>query len=64
MFALYECAACVVAVMVGSTLLFGAWVMVILTIEGARFMTRTWQELTLGATRMIGRWMVVEPREP
>jgi hypothetical protein len=64
MLALYECAACILAVLVGATLLFGVCVMVILSIEGSRVMARTWQELTLGAARMIGRWMVVQPREP
>jgi len=64
MLALYECAACVLAVVVGATLLFAACVMTILAIEGGRIVARTWQEVTLGATRMIGRWIVVEPREP
>lgn len=64
MLAIYECAACVLAVVIGATLLFTACAMFLLTIEGGRIAARTWQELTLGATRMIGRWMVVEPREP
>jgi len=64
MFAIYECGACVLAVLVGATLLFGACVMVILTIEGSRIVARTWQELSLGAARLFGRWMVVQPREP
>jgi hypothetical protein len=64
MLAIYECAACVLAVLVGATLLFGACVIVLVTIEGGRIVSRTWQELTLGATRLIGRWLVVEPRVP
>lgn len=64
MLAIYECAACVLAVLVGATLLFGACVMFLVIIEGSRVVARTWQELTPGATRMIGRWVAVEPREP
>jgi hypothetical protein len=64
MLAIYECAACILAVLVCAALLFGTCVVFLVIIEGGRVVARTWQELTLGATRTIGRWVAVEPREP
>ena len=64
MLGIYECAACVLAVVVFAALLYSVCVMYIVTVEAAGVVARTSQELTLGAAKMLGRWMVVQPREP
>ncbi len=60
MFIICESAACVLAVLIGATLLFTACVMFLLLEEGGRVLAQTLRKLTHGATQMEGRSMVTE----
>jgi hypothetical protein len=63
MFILYECAACVLAVLIGGTLLFGAGAMCVMLGAAGNFAWRRWPELSRGLHWLMGRW-APEPREP
>ena len=63
MFVIYECAASVLAVLVGAMLLYVACVTLIICIEGGRFAARTWQELVHSVARFRGRNVATESDE-
>jgi hypothetical protein len=61
MFIICESAACVLAALIGATLLFTACVMFLLLEEGGRVLAQTLRKLTHGATQLKTRGMVAEP---
>jgi hypothetical protein len=63
MFAIYECAACVLAVWIGMTLLFLGCVMFLVLIEGCTILVQTLRKVTYGEIPLIGRWLTVGSRE-
>ena len=63
MFVIYDCAACLLAALVGGTLLFTAGVICIMAVEAGGIAWRKWPDLTQRATWLMGRW-TAEPREP
>jgi len=48
MYIVYEYAICVVAVLIGATMLFTAYVMTLVLIEGGRFLAQTLRKLRDG----------------
>ncbi len=60
MFIICEYAACVLAVLIGATLLFTACVMFLALKEGGRVLAQTLHKLTHGATQLKGSGMVAE----
>jgi len=63
MFIIYEYAACLLAVLFGATVLFAVCMLFLVLQEGGSIVARTWQELTHGATWLMGRRVAAEPRE-
>jgi hypothetical protein len=63
MFIIYEYATCVLAVVIGATLLFAACVMYLVFKEGCTILAQSLQKLTHGTTGLMGRW-ASESREP
>jgi hypothetical protein len=64
MFIIYEYAACLLAVLLGATLLFAVCVLFLALQEGGSIVSRTWQEIAHGAPWLMGRRVAAEPREP
>jgi hypothetical protein len=65
MFAIYECAAYVLAVWIGMTLLFMAYVMFVVLKEGCTIVARKVPELVHASPWRIGRQRVaIESRKP
>jgi hypothetical protein len=64
MFAIYECAGCVLAVWIGMTLLFMACVVFLVLEEGCSIAERKIYDLTRMGIPLIGRWLAVGTREP
>jgi hypothetical protein len=65
MFAFYECAVCVLAVWIGITLLFMAYVMFVVFEEGCTIVARKLPEFVHASSWRIGRRRVaIESRKP
>jgi hypothetical protein len=62
MFIIYDYAACLLAALIGGTLLFTAGAMCVMLMEAGGIAWRRWPELTHGTTRLVGRW-TAESRE-
>ena len=63
MFIIHDCAACLLAGLIGGTLLFTGGVMCVMLMEAGIIACRRWPKLTQRATWLVGRW-AAEPREP
>lgn len=61
MFVVYEYAACVLAVSIVATMLFTAYVMFLVIIEGISILARTLRKLRDGVLLLRGRRMAGEP---
>jgi hypothetical protein len=64
MFIIYEYTACLLAVVLGATLLFAICVLFLVLQEGGSMVARLWPELRHGAPWLMGRRVAAEPREP
>ena len=64
MFAIYECAACVLVVWGSMTLLFMACVGFLVLIEGGRVLAQTLHKLRYDDMPLIARQTAVESQEP
>jgi hypothetical protein len=63
MFIVYEYAACVLAVSIVATMLFSAYVMVLVLIEGGSILAQTLRKLRDGVLLLHGRRMAAESRD-
>jgi len=63
MFIVYEYAACVLAVSIVATMLFTAYVMVLVLVKGGSILARTLRKLKDGALLLQGRRMAAESRD-
>jgi len=63
MFIIYECAACVLAASIGTTLLFAACVTFLVLIEGGSILAQALRKLRDGALLLLGRRMAAESRD-
>jgi hypothetical protein len=65
MFAIYECAACVLVVWIGMAFLFMAYVMFVVFEEGCTIVARKLPEFIRVSSWRLGRWRVaIESRKP
>jgi len=64
MFTVYEYATCVLAVSIGATMLFTAFVMLLVLIEGGSILTQTLRKPRDGALLLQGKRMAAESRDP
>ena len=64
MFAIYECAVCVLAVWIGMTLLFMACAVFLVLAEGCSIAEPKIYDHTGMGIPLIGRWLAVGTREP
>ncbi len=63
MFAVYECAACVLVLWFGMTLLFMGCMMFLALQKGCTMVARKLPDLTTSSFRLIGRRLAIEPRD-
>jgi predicted CDP-diglyceride synthetase/phosphatidate cytidylyltransferase len=63
MFEVYECAACVLVLWFGMTLLFMACVMFLALQEGCTMVAHRLPDLMASSFRLIGRRLAIEPRD-
>ena len=64
MFIIYECGACLLAALIGGTLLFTATALCVMLWEAGGITWRRWREpLAPGANWLTGKW-TDEPRVP
>jgi hypothetical protein len=63
MFAIYECAACILIVWIGMALLFMACVVFLVLEEGYTIAERKIYDLTRMGIPLIGRRLAIEPRD-
>ncbi len=60
MFIIYECAVCVLAALIGSTLLFAACVIVLVLKQGGCVLAQRWRKFRQNAIQLQGRSMAAE----